>query len=61
MSSTPVQFELVRHYEPLSPPDAADLLHRVYCTLLDSELLERLTQPETPDTIPSTDSLGGTP
>lgn len=61
MSSSAVQLEIIRHYEPLSPPDTADLLHRVYCALLDPELLQRLTQPDTEDTMAVTDSLGGTP
>jgi hypothetical protein len=46
------QLVIVRHYEPLPPEEAEELLHRVYDRLFDAALLERLTRPGAESTIP---------
>jgi hypothetical protein len=54
MRAQPVSNRLVieRHYEPLPPEEAAEMLHRVYGRILDVDLLERLTQHRPRSTIP---------
>ena len=42
---------IVRHYEPASPEEAAEMMCRVYDRLFDADLLERLTRAQAESTI----------
>jgi hypothetical protein len=50
--------QIVRHYEPPAPEEAAEIRRRVYDRLFDPATLERLTKPQAESTIPSPEENG---